>query len=417
MGNEFSQHHENVDITASTHNSTSCSLTTAPLVSLYEQSRIQHSNNNNNNNSSTINENVDICFICSDPIEIYSLSQCNHRTCHLCTLRTRALLESDKCAYCRTQQDEVLFTRDSKRSFQELKSSSIRWITISDINILCENTSIYHSTSRMMEFQCPSKNCNIICNDWHDLVYHVRIAHNKMFCNMCIVNRKIFSFEHQLYTREELINHYNGNNTTNSTAGSYFKGHPSCTECNIHFFDSTELYDHYVIHHQFVPNSNLLRQSHATSHNVQQHILTNATTNTTTHEHVDRHLIEASDIDIPLLIIFVISGLVSVIGNITVPGCHDFERFFHSLENLFVTLMNHDDVNNDQSFEIILRNMASSLYMVGGRCVMLVMYLMIIFWVLKGWFFIMSWVLYGMCLMMFGKICWENLSRSLISRN
>lgn len=222
---------------------------------------------------------------------------------------------------------------------------------------------------------------------------------------MCIVNRKIFTSEHQLYTREELVNHYNGNNT----ADPYFQGHPSCSECsNIHFYDSSELYDHYLIHHKFVPNANLLRPSNHASHS-------SSSSSTSPQE----HLIEASDIDIPLILICIVSGLVSVIGNITVPGCHDFERFFHSLEDLFVTLMNHDDDNNnnDQSFEIILRNMASSLYMVGGRCLMLFMYLMIIFWVIKGWFFIMSWVIYGICIITFGKICWENLTKSFTSRD
>ncbi|RIA88550.1 hypothetical protein C1645_774689, partial [Glomus cerebriforme] len=368
-----------------------------------------HNNNSFNkklepSSNSSINENVDnVCYICSDPIDIYSLSKCNHRTCHLCTLRTRMLLDSDKCAYCRTQQNEILLTRDSKRSFEELKSSSIIWITISEINVLCEDESIFHAVTRLMEFQCPSKNCNIICKDWHDLTYHVRIAHNRVFCTMCIVNRKIFSSEHQLYTREELINHYNGSDTIDS----YFQGHPSCAECNnVHFYDSAELYDHYLIHHKFVPNTNLLRPSSHNSHN--HHITTNS------QEHFDRHLIEASDIDISVLVMCIISGLVSVIGNITIPGCHDFERFFHSLEDLFVTLTNQEV--NDQSFEIILKNIASSLYMVGGRCLMLFMYLMIIFWVIKGWFFIMSWVIYGVCLIMFGKICWENFSRSFISR-
>src|SRR5438045_1401939 len=99
MGNEFSQHHENVDISTSAQ---SQHLATAPLVSLYEpSSRIQLSNNNSNNNSLnkihdepssnlSMNENIDdVCYICSDPIEIYSVSHCNHRTCHLCALRTR----------------------------------------------------------------------------------------------------------------------------------------------------------------------------------------------------------------------------------------------------------------------------------------------------------------------------------------
>ncbi|GBC07131.1 hypothetical protein RclHR1_07280008 [Rhizophagus clarus] len=405
MGNEFSQHHGNVtNVTSAQNQHTNC----APLVSLYEPSSI---NNKLNEPSSNLSENTDnICYICSDPIEIYSISKCNHRTCHLCSLRTRILLDSETCAYCRTQQNEILLTRDSEKSFEELKSASMNWITISEINVLCEDASIFHTVTHLMEFQCPSKNCNATCKDWHGLTNHVRIAHNKLFCTMCIVNRKIFTSEHQLYTREELISHYNGNNTTDP----YFQGHPSCTECNnIHFYDSSELYDHYIIHHKFVPNANLLRPSNHASQS--HHTSTTSSSSSSSQE----HLIEASDIDISLLVMCIISGLVSVIGTITVPGCHDFERFFHSLEDLFVTLMNHDDVNkdNDLSFEIILRNMASSLYMVGGRCLMLFMYLMIIFWVLKGWFFIMSWVIYGICLITFGKICWENLSRSFISRD
>ncbi|CAB4388900.1 hypothetical protein RhiirA5_501235 [Rhizophagus irregularis] len=409
MGNEFSQHHENMtNVTSAQNQHTSC----APLVSLYEPSSINNNKLNKkqepSSNLSSNNENTDnICYICSDQMEIYSISKCNHRTCHLCSLRTRILLDSDTCAYCRTQQNEVLLTRDSKKSFEELKSSSINWITISKINVLCEDASIFHTATQLMEFQCPSKNCKVMCKDWHDLSCHVRIAHNKLFCTMCIVNRKIFISEHQLYTREELVNHYNGNNT----ADPYFQGHPSCSECsNIHFYDSSELYDHYLIHHKFVPNANLLRPSDHSSH---------STSSSTSSQ---EHLIEASDIDIPLLIMCIISGLLSIIGNIigniTGSGCHDFERFFHSLEDLFVTLMNYDDVNNnDQSFEIILRNMASSLYKVGGRCLMLFMYLMIIFWVLKGWFFFMSWAIYVICVITFGKICWENLTKSFTSRD
>ena len=36
-------------------------------------------------------EDVDICFICAEPVKFYSLSECNHRTCHICALRLRAL--------------------------------------------------------------------------------------------------------------------------------------------------------------------------------------------------------------------------------------------------------------------------------------------------------------------------------------
>jgi hypothetical protein len=57
----------------------------------------------------------------------------------------------------------------------------MNWITISEINVLCEDASIFHTATHLMEFQCPSKNCNTVCKDWNGLTYHVRIAHNRLF--------------------------------------------------------------------------------------------------------------------------------------------------------------------------------------------------------------------------------------------
>lgn len=41
------------------------------------------------------------CFICTDDIVIFAVSDCNHRTCHLCSLRLRALYKTKNCAYCK----------------------------------------------------------------------------------------------------------------------------------------------------------------------------------------------------------------------------------------------------------------------------------------------------------------------------
>ena len=49
-------------------------------------------------------ENVDdgeICFICASEVEHISVSPCNHRSCHICSLRLRALYKNKACAHCR----------------------------------------------------------------------------------------------------------------------------------------------------------------------------------------------------------------------------------------------------------------------------------------------------------------------------
>ena len=43
----------------------------------------------------------EICFICASKVEHFSVSPCNHRTCHICALRLRALYKTKACAHCR----------------------------------------------------------------------------------------------------------------------------------------------------------------------------------------------------------------------------------------------------------------------------------------------------------------------------
>lgn len=43
----------------------------------------------------------EVCFICASKVEHTSVSPCNHRTCHICALRLRALYKSKACAHCR----------------------------------------------------------------------------------------------------------------------------------------------------------------------------------------------------------------------------------------------------------------------------------------------------------------------------
>ena len=44
---------------------------------------------------------AEICFICASPVVHNSVAPCNHRTCHICALRLRALYKTRACAHCR----------------------------------------------------------------------------------------------------------------------------------------------------------------------------------------------------------------------------------------------------------------------------------------------------------------------------
>jgi len=46
-------------------------------------------------------DSVDVCWICTEPVKYYALSECNHRTCHVCALRLRALYKKMECTFCK----------------------------------------------------------------------------------------------------------------------------------------------------------------------------------------------------------------------------------------------------------------------------------------------------------------------------
>ena len=47
---------------------------------------------------------AEVCFICASPVVHQSIAPCNHRTCHICGLRMRALYKNRDCAHCRVRR-------------------------------------------------------------------------------------------------------------------------------------------------------------------------------------------------------------------------------------------------------------------------------------------------------------------------
>ncbi len=57
--------------------------------------------NANTTGSSSQSGGTDVCWICAEPVKYYALSECNHRTCHVCALRLRALYKKIECTFCK----------------------------------------------------------------------------------------------------------------------------------------------------------------------------------------------------------------------------------------------------------------------------------------------------------------------------
>ena len=51
---------------------------------------------------------TEVCFICASPVVHNAVAPCNHRTCHICALRLRALYKTRACAHCRVSDFCIL---------------------------------------------------------------------------------------------------------------------------------------------------------------------------------------------------------------------------------------------------------------------------------------------------------------------
>ncbi|KAF9334822.1 hypothetical protein BG006_001413 [Podila minutissima] len=194
------------------------------------------------------------CFICTENIVIFAVSDCNHRTCHLCSLRLRALYKTKNCAFCKADQGIMIFTRDAEKPFQEYQLSSMAYFD-RKLNVYFEDQEMYEDTMVLLRFNCPDPTCEVACPDgWNQLKSHVKKVHKLMLCDLCVRFKKVFAHEHNLMTASQLMKHFKtgdaGQSKQNSEEPSGFKGHPECGFCKESFYGDDELFEHCKKNHE-----------------------------------------------------------------------------------------------------------------------------------------------------------------------
>ncbi|KAF2474818.1 uncharacterized protein BDR25DRAFT_255289 [Lindgomyces ingoldianus] len=186
----------------------------------------------------------EVCFICASPVQHTAVAPCNHRTCHICSLRLRALYKTKTCAHCRTESDHVIFTDNATKDFQDFSTEEF-YKSDDNLGIRFENPDIYEDTVLLLRYNCPDGECDIACLGWPDLHRHVKNSHGKVMCDLCTRNKKVFTHEHELFTYAELKKHQKfGDDNPGAVDQSGFKGHPECGFCRQRFYGDDELYTH-----------------------------------------------------------------------------------------------------------------------------------------------------------------------------
>lgn len=186
----------------------------------------------------------DVCFICANPIQHHSVAPCNHTTCHICSLRLRALYKNKDCAHCRTPAPFVIFTDDPTKRFEAYTDVDISSAD-ENIGIRYTNEDIVGDTVLLLRYNCPDLSCDFAGLGWPDLHRHVRSVHHNKMCDLCTRNKKVFTHEHELFTDKALHKHMaHGDDRPGDVAQTGFKGHPLCGFCGERFYDDDKLYEH-----------------------------------------------------------------------------------------------------------------------------------------------------------------------------
>ncbi|KAH8762793.1 hypothetical protein BGZ57DRAFT_931304 [Hyaloscypha finlandica] len=187
---------------------------------------------------------AEVCWICASPIVHESIAPCNHRTCHICCLRMRALYKDKNCAHCRTPAPYVIFSNNPTKRYEDFTNKDIA-STDENIGIRYESNDIREDTILLLRYNCPDDDCDVACLGWPDLHRHVRSVHHKKICDLCSRHKKVFTHEHDLFTDQELQKHMRkGDDNPGAVDQTGFKGHPLCSFCGLRFYGEDELYVH-----------------------------------------------------------------------------------------------------------------------------------------------------------------------------
>ncbi|KAG5520070.1 hypothetical protein PMAC_001146 [Pneumocystis sp. 'macacae'] len=185
---------------------------------------------------------IEICFICVESFTEPSIPSCNHSICQKCSLRLRALYNDMNCAYCKTFQPNVIFSKELK-NYNDFELEKLLYKN-EKFGIFFETQQLMENILSVLNFNCPKYACNVICNDWQDLKDHAKNSHGKYLCDLCIDNKKVFTYEHVLFSENDLLVHIKKGDFGNKKNKTGFRGHPGCGFCKRSFYDDDDLYKH-----------------------------------------------------------------------------------------------------------------------------------------------------------------------------
>lgn len=189
-----------------------------------------------------------MCICCCHELRTYVYYSCMHYVCLNCSIKMRVLCEKIDCPVCRQESRRVYCTKNQLEPGEEGSGGGAaaagslvdRLIDrLGDTNCLKEPPTAIaagvYFDSEEIRAECQdlvTHQCNICSKDGRhenfktidELEKHMRKSHQRFFCELCIENLKLFSFERKHYDREGLAQHKRVGDKDDYS----FKGHPLC---------------------------------------------------------------------------------------------------------------------------------------------------------------------------------------------
>ncbi|ABN66689.2 predicted protein [Scheffersomyces stipitis CBS 6054] len=184
------------------------------------------------------------CIICANRIQYAALTPCNHTTCHKCTFRQRALYEKALCLICRSENDQVIFTEDIEKNYDDFSAQN--FVSFDEkFRIQFTNDYVKEDTLFLLANSCPVE--SKLFTSFKGLCDHAKESHAKYYCLLCSKFKKAFIEELPLYTQKQLQRHQADGDGDDSG----FKGHPECKHCHgKRFYSIDELNVHIRDRHE-----------------------------------------------------------------------------------------------------------------------------------------------------------------------
>jgi hypothetical protein len=173
------------------------------------------------------------CIICSHRTSFFTVSECGHdNICLTCTYKSRTFYNNFKCPVCSQLNDDIVaFERDPEVhiNIKEInKEDCYQDDNFEKNKIFYSDISAKEEILEMTRFKCPLEYCkDPVFDTLKSLLFHVKKAHKRYFCEICLREGKQFLSDAILYNYDTLQHHYeNGELDSNNTIISPI--HPCC---------------------------------------------------------------------------------------------------------------------------------------------------------------------------------------------